>query len=329
MDPNMDILTGGQNGQLAANGSVAARLLSSGMNVNALRTNDVLRKDEWIAYDTAIVEVARERLIGVADLLGRGLRFDLNNALGTTKLEWEKISDMTPAEMSMSGITPGEKDRQIFELEGMPIPLTHKEFSINIRTLMASRTTGQPLDTTQAAMASRLVSERTEDLLFNGATIGGPNSNIYGYLTAPDRNVGSVTANWATATGEQIVSDVLSMIDDAVADHMYGPYMIYVPYGAFVHMGDDFKANSDKTILQRVKEIPGIIDVRPSSRFGGNNVVMVQMTSDVVDMVVGQQPVPIMWDSNGGMTTNFKVISIMVPRIKADMKGQSGIVHYS
>ena len=328
MNATIDTLTGGQGG-FVANGSVAARLLANGMNVNSLRTNDVLRKDEWVHYDTAIVEIARERLIGVADLLSRGLRYDLPNALGTTKLEWEKISDMDPADLSMSGVTPGSRDRQTFELESMPIPLVHKDFSINIRTLLASRTTGQSLDVTQAAMASRLVSERIENILFNGATVGGTNGTIYGYLTAPDRNTGAVTATWATATGEQIVTDVIRMIDAAVADNMYGPYMLYVPVSIYTKMGNDFKANSDKTIIQRVKEIPGIIDVRPSSRFIAPNVVLVQMTTDVVDMVVGQQPTAIMWDSNGGMTTNFKVMSIMVPRIKSDMQGQSGIVHFS
>lgn len=328
MDPITDVLTGGAGG-FSASGGVAAALLSSGMNVNALRTNDVLRRDEWINYDTTVVEIARERLIGVADLLAAGLRYDLPNAMGTTKLEWEQISDMTEAELSMSGVTPGRGDRQTFELLSLPIPLIHKDFSINIRTLTASRTTGQSLDTTQAAMAARLVSEKTEDLLFNGSNIIGTNNQIYGYLTAPNRNTGSVTASWLTATGEQIVGDVLSMIGDAVADNMYGPYMLYVPVDAYVHLGDDYKANSDKTIMQRIKEIPGIIDVKPSSRFGGSNTVLVQMTSDVVDMVVGQQPTPIQWDSNGGMTTNFKVLSIMVPRIKDDMEGQSGIVHYS
>lgn len=328
MDPVTDILSGGANG-LTAQGGVASVLLANGMNVNALRTNDVLRKDEWVNYDNTVVEIARERLIGVADLLNAGLRYDLPNALGTTKLEWEQISDMTAADINMSGVTPGRGDRQTFDLESLPVPIIHKDFSINIRTLTASRTTGQSLDTTQAAMAARLVSEKTEDLLFNGATIIGTNNAIYGYLTAPNRNTGSVTANWATATGEQIVSDVLSMIDDAVADNMYGPFMLYVPVDVHVHLGDDYKANSDKTIMQRLKEIPGIMDVKPSSRFGGQNIVLVQMTSDVVDMVVGMQPTPIQWDSNGGMTTNFKVMSIMVPRIKDDLNGQSGIVHYS
>src|SRR5690606_33206914 len=85
-----------------ASGSVAARMLQSGFNVNALRTNGTLRKDEWIQYDTAVVEVARKRLGAVADLLNAGLRYNLANALGTTRVEWETVSDMDPADITMS-----------------------------------------------------------------------------------------------------------------------------------------------------------------------------------------------------------------------------------
>lgn len=327
MENISDVLSGA-GGSMHASGGVASRLLSSGMNIDALRTNDVLRKDEWVSYDTAVVEIARERLGAVGDLLSAGLRFDLPNALGTTKIEWERISDMDPADLSMSGITPGQEDRQVFDLESMPIPIIHKDFSINVRTLEASRTTGQSLDTTQAAMASRLVSERTENILFNGAQVGGPNNNIFGYRTAPDRNIGNVTANWNIATGEQILADTLAMIGVLISDNMYGPYTIYVPYDAYTHLGDDFKANSDKTIMQRLMEVPGIGAVKPSARFT-NEVLMVQMTSDVVDIVVGMQPTPVMWDSHGGFKTNFKVMAMMFPRIKSDMDGQSGIAHFS
>lgn len=324
----IDILTQSSQG-FTGGGNVAATLLANSFRVEALRTNNVLRKDEWELFDTTVVQIAQERLIGVADLLNAGLRFDLANAMGTTRLEWERMGDMDDAEISMSGLKEGENDRVIFDLASLPIPIIHKDFSINARALAASRNLGQSLDTTQAAAAARLVSERTENLLFNGANVSGTNGNIYGYQTYPDRNTGSVTASWLTATGEQILADVLSMIEDAIADNMYGPYVIYVPNAVLVKLGNDFKANSDKTILQRLKEVPGISDIRPSSKMSTTSVLLIQMTSDVVDMVVGQQPVPIQWDSHGGMKMNFKVMTIMVPRIKSDQSGQCGIVHYS
>ncbi len=325
---NVDTITTGK-GISRGSGLVAQRLLSSGFNINSLRTNDTLRKDEWKLYDTAIVSIAKARLIGVGDLMARGLSMSIPNALGVTRIEWETDTDMTPAAVSMSGIANAEDDRLEFSLTGIPVPIVHKDFTLNIRHLEASRRTGQPLDTTMAQKAGRVVAEKIESILWNGYTGLGSNNTIYGYTNAANRNTGSVTASWVTASGAQILADVLAMIAKAQADHMYGPYVIYVPIAVFTHLGDDYKAESDKTILQRIKEVSGIEDVKATAELSGTNIIMVQMTADVIQMLDGIQPTMVQWESHGGMVTHFKVIAIMLPRVRNDSEGQSGIVHYS
>lgn len=323
----VDVLTLSSSG-LTGMGSVANKLLANGLNINALRTNDILRKEEWLVYDRTVIDVARAQLVGVADLLTAGLRLDLPNAFGTTVVQWEKMSDMTGAQVDMHGLTDGEKDRLEFSLENVPVPITHKEFSINIRALAASRNGGMPLDTTQAAVATRRVSDSLEGTLFAGASVKAGGGQIYGYTTFPSRNVGSLTAAWSVATGAQILADFITIIAALAADNMYGPFRVYVPVAYYIHMLDDLKANSDKSILQRMQEIPGIAGIKATTQLT-TGVVFVQMTSDVVDMVVGFQPVPVMWESNGGMVVNVKILAIMVPRLKADYDGRCGIAHYS
>lgn len=323
-DVNIDMIQGGQGA-----GEVAVRLMQSNFNVNALRPLSLLREDEWKQYDTTLISVARERLNGIADLRTRGLTYNLPNALGKTVLEWEKVSDLEGAETSMAGVTQGQNDRLDFGMDSMPVPIVHKQFNLNIRALHASRTTGEPLDTTQAAYAARKVMESLEATLFLGTTVLGSSKPLYGYTTFPNRNTGSVTASWASATGEQILADVLEMIGVAHGDHMYGPFVLYVPLAALVNMANDFKANSDKSILQRIKEVPGIADVKSAEQLTGTNVVLVQMSRDVVDLVNGVQPTTIQWSSGDGMVQHFKIIAIMPPRFKSDYNNQCGIVHYS
>jgi len=323
-----DAVIGNGNGGGAAYGNVAQAMLQSGFNVNALRHNGTLRKDEWIQYDTAVVEIARSRLVGVADLLRKGLRYRLRNALGTTRIEWEKVSDMNAAEITMSGISESQNDRVTYALEGMPVPIIHKDFNINTRVLEASRKTGEALDTTQARVAARKVSETIETMLFSGATVLGSNNPIYGYKTAPNRNTGSLTANWATATGDQIVADILTMIGRLTGDNMYGPYVIYVPNDAYVGLGRDFKTNSDKTILSRILEMPLIEAIVMTKDLATAEVIMIQLTSEVVDMVDGMQPTTVQWESHAGFIVHFKVLAIMIPRIRNDFLLQSGIAHY-
>ncbi len=323
-DVNMDLIQGGHGA-----GDVAVRLMQSNFNVNALRPMTLLRKEEWLQYDQTLIEVARERLNGIADLRNAGLTYNLPNALGKTQLEWEKVSDMEGAQTSMAGVTEGQNDRIDFSMDSMPIPIVHKQFNLNIRALHASRTTGEPLDTTQAAYSARKVMEALESTLFLGTTVLGSNKPLYGYTTFPQRNTGSVTADWSTATGAQILADVIRMINVAHGDHMYGPFTLYVPLAAYVNMANDFKAESDKTIMQRLLEVPGISAIKSAEQLTGTNVVMVQMSRDVVDLVNGIQPTTIQWSSGDGMVQHFKIIAIMPPRFKSDYNGQCGIVHFS
>lgn len=331
----IDTVQANGNGGFGANGSLAAKLLKSNFNVNALRTNDLLQKDEWIKFDEEVTQVAREKLVAIADLYERGLTFELTNALGITKVEWQNVSDFGPASVSMGATHQTENTKVTYELLSIPVPIVHKDFFIDIRTLEGSRNRGESLDVTQASLAAKVVAETIEGILFAGSTVNGTSNQIYGYTNHPDRNTGSVTtASWltqaaSTTTAGTIITDVLAMIGKAVGDNMTGPYMLYVPTATYVALGNDYKANGDRTILQRIKDIPGIIDVKPTNKLATSNVVLVQMTRDVVDVIDGIQPTTVMWDTNGGMTVNFKVMAIIVPRIKSDKADQSGIVHYS
>ena len=99
--------------------------------------------------------------------------------------------------------------------------------------------------------------------------------------------------------------------------------VIIVASAVFNH----FKSNSDKSIISRVLEIPTLTDIKVADFLTADNVLMIQMTSDVVDMVVGMQPTTVQWETQGGFLLNFKVMAIMIPRLKNTDAGRSGIVH--
>jgi uncharacterized linocin/CFP29 family protein len=329
MDPIQQVtdVLGGPGGAM---GSVAARLMASGLNVNALRTNDVLRKEEWLLFDRTVLQVARPRLVAVGDLMSRGLTMPIANAMGITVVQHETSSDMTDAEINMTGLADTQRDRLEFSPVNTPLPIIHKDFQLSLRVLTAGRRMGQPLDTTTAGIAARKVADAMESMLFNGATVTLGGGTIYGYRTHPSRNTGSTTASWATQGGEAILADLLAMIDKAVTDNMFGPYVLYVSTGSFVNMLEDFKAASDKSTIQRLMEVPQLAAIRPTTQIAsGDEVVLVQMATDTIDWLDGQQPTTVMWETHGGMMINFKVLAIGAPRPKADQEGRSGIVHYT
>lgn len=327
----VDFLSGIGTQSVRGSGGVAARLLASNFNTSALRTNDILRKDEWIQYDQALVDVARVRLGIVEDLMSRGLRFPLTNALAKTRLEWERISDMEDAEISMAGVTESEYDRVVFDLQFMPIPIVHKSFTVNIRHLEASRTTGEAVDVTQARLSMRKVAEFIENMFVNGSTFTALGGSILGFTTAPNRNTGTGLdwSNTAGVTGEQIVQQVLDMMAALEADNFYGPYGLYIPQVFNNRLQDDYKANSDRTIAERIAALDGLSFVRPTTFLAANNAVMLQLSSDVVDVIDGMQPRLLQWDTHGGLSVNFKVMSIILPRMRSDILTQSGVAHFS
>ena len=318
--------------QKQAFGSAAKRLLNNGMKVNALRTNDTLRKDEWKSYDTAVLKVAQERLIGVADLMSAGLVHNIANGLGKTVLEYEDVSQIEAAQLSMDAVTRGDNDRVEYDLKSLPLPIIHKDFQINIRVLNASRTTGESLDTTMAELSARMVSEKMEELLFTGSssyTFGG--GTIYGYMDEPNRNTGSLTAGWtaSAATGTTILTDVRNMKQASINAKHYGPWNLYIPTAYETVLDADFKAASDKSIRQRLNEVDGINNIKVADKLTAGNVIMVQMTSDTIRWVNGMSPTTIEWQTEGGMIFHFKVMAIGVPQPRSDQEGNSGLVHYS
>ncbi len=313
-----------------ASGVVAARLLASNFDVNSLRTNDTLLYDEWKHIDAAVIKAAQERLVGIADLQTRGLTYSVPEGLGKTVIAYQDQSDVDDASLSMDGITRGERDRPEYDINYMPLPIIHKDFSFSAREIQASRQGSMPLDTSMAELAARKVAEMAESLLFQGSgdyTFGG--GTIQGYEDFDFRNSVTLGTNWdaSAATGATILADVLAMKQASIDDRYYGPWVLYIPTAYETKLDDDFKAATDKSIRSRIMEVSGLLDIKVADFLTANNVIMVQMTSDVVRVVEALPITTVQWDSDGGMQVNFKVMTILVPQLRADQTDKCGIIH--
>ena len=127
--------------------------------------------------------------------------------------------------------------------------------------------------------------------------------------------------------GTQLLSDVIAMRTASVAAYHYGPWMMYVAPNWDTYLDTDFKANSDKTVRERVKAINGVIDIRTLDFMQNYDIVLVQMTSDIIRMVIGMDITTLQCDTKCGMQKNFKVMAIMVPQLRGDINSKPGIFH--
>lgn len=293
------------------------------------RVNDsTLRKDEWEDLDDALVRVARRRLNGISDLRNMGLIRQLGG-LGSIISTRESSTIPGSAQQTMDGVNEGEDSNQEFQLDGVPVPITFQDFGFSLRHLNASRNRGDSIDTTSAEEATRNVAETLEDTLFTGSNVKARNYEIYGYTNHPDRNTGTLTATWTDDTNRDIISDVRAMLDAAYADNAKGPFMLYVPQEYWGSVQEDYKADSERTFAERIRSFEDIDDIKPSTSLPNDEVVLVQMTSDVVQLHTAESMTTVEWETQGGMKLNLRVMAAEVPFVDSDASGQSGIVHYT
>lgn len=317
-------------------------LIYSGHSSPVFNATLALRKDEWRQMDQVVVKAARKRLRAWTDLSAAN-SYGGFNGMNRMVLEHETMSDPGEAMVDMDGLSEGRSDAPLFQLEGLPLPITHSNFWFSSRKLAVSRNGGMPLDTSMGEAAGRRVAEAIEQTTIGTLTgiIAGDGSGIYthtntssgtapqvfGYTNYPDRVTKTDLTASASFVGTTFVTEVLAMMELLRGQNFYGPYMCYVSTAYDAHLDDDYKAASDKTVRQRLREIDDIREVRRLDYLTGDVVILVQMSPEVARAVNGMDVTTVQWESKGGMQLNFKVMAIQVPQIRSDYSGNCGICH--
>ena len=355
------------NGQ--AQGNVASRLLANGFDVNAMRPyigkdgreyisvfNDssgkfearpvtnagaTLRFQEWKQIDDAVIMSARRQMRVVADIRGAGLTYGIPNGMGRTVLVTQSMTDITDATISMDPAVTGEGDRPEFDLVNLPLPVVHKDFSLNARQIATSRNNGTPIDVSMAELSAKRVAEEVEKMTLGTLpTFSFGGGTIYGFMNFPQRITQNIMAPTDSGwTPQKTIHDVLVMRQQSINKFYYGPWTIYNAPDWDEYLDDDYfhllgnTVGGTMTLRERLKKIEGIQDVR-TAHFMGTGIfdfIMVQMTSDVVRMVIGLDITTLQWETLGGLKVNFKVMAILVPQLRSTVVNianhLTGIVH--
>lgn len=359
-------------GAYGMGGSVGERLVANNMDVGLLRpyietegryrgrplvTNAqgrvlaanaaTLRKDEWAQFDTAVIKAARERLNAWTDLGSMSGTYGGFNGMASMVLEHETMSDPGEANVSFDGLVQGNNDAPIFQLEGLPLPITHVDFFFSSRRLAISRKMGSPIDSSMSEAAGRRVAEKVEKMTIgeiagplldpkNAADIYGRGPQVYGYKNFPDRVIKSdmtdpTQAGWDPAA---LVDDILDAIESLRENKFYGPFMIYHSPDWSRYLDADYYRLEEsgavaptKTLRNRIREIEDVRDIKRLDLMTGPfKMLFVQMTTDVARAVNGLNLTTVQWETQGGMRLNFKVMCIHVPQLRSDFYGNCGIL---
>ncbi len=309
--------------------------------VHLINNAAVLRRDEWKTLDEAVMNIAETRLGGIQDLVAAGLTYNIGSGMGSTVLEWHDVSDALEAVATMDGVTRGKNDRPVYQTNYLPLPIIHADYEINSRVLASSRSLGQAIDVTMAERAARKVNLLLEQMLFTAITYSWGDADdrsrnsIYGYLNHPDRNLVTLSdyGDWddnSATTGAEILASVLKMKQTSIDNKHYGPWKLYIPTGYETRLDNDYDTTTPgTTIRERIMKIDGITGIKVVDTLTADNVLLVQMTSDVVRLVRGMGMQNVEWQTEGKFITNYKVMTIQVPQIRSDQNGKTGVVHMS
>lgn len=303
---------------------------------DGFRTLAPLPERSQLLLDRAVVAVGTDRLQLTKDVMDAGLTFNLSDPLSVTQIEWNASNKVGNARRVMSPETRGENYKPDLLPFRLPIYLTISQFELDIRTLRMSERVGLPLDTANIMSGTRAVNENIEDAFINGATtLDGQDLKVAGYsapgiATLSTAETQALTlAAWTTApVGATVYAQTQLMINKLIANKKFGPYRLYVGTAVGSAMDADYdtvSASRGLTIRERLLKIPALQAVVTVDFMPATKVVLVQMTSDVLDVVVGQPPTIIPWTSASGFTFYNMIMAIMVPRVKQDYNGKTGI----
>lgn len=293
-------------------------------------TNSFLDKREWAALDRAIIQAVHLRLNGVQHLRDRGLV--RSTTLAEMLSQWRVASERTAANVNMDGRSAVNKDRADKKVYGTPVPIISADYTIGRRELLASRSLGAGLDTTEASEAAQSVAEKGEDILFNGASgIVVGSDSVVGYTTLSARDT-DTAANYGGGdfgTISNIVPTFLGMLNALSAKRYHGPFLAYVSDTQYHQMLEYYTDGSGQMALDRVKALPQIADVYPSDFLvsATGEVVLVQATPNVVQLIVGLELMNREWESPDGTELNYKVMMAIAPKLVTDFSGNAGIGH--
>lgn len=312
--------------------------IAQGLPVPNMALNaTLLRKDQWILLDNVILTAARARMRAWADLRAANT-YGGFDAMANPILEWERVTDVGEAVVDMDGMTEARNFNPRFDLQGMPLPITHADFFLSSRFLAVSRNKGVPADTQRAQLAGWKVGEMIEKTTIGtetGITYGDATgyggtatSTVYGYLNHPDRLTKTTMHAPTGSNGVTVYNDFLACREQLYASKFYGPFMVYVSDDWDQYLDALFSTTepSAGTLRKKLLEIDGIQGIRRldylTSSTNPFTVLFVEMTPENARAVNGMDITTVQWESMGGMRLNFKVMAIQVPQIRSKYIGE-------
>lgn len=293
-----------------------------------VNADGTVRHEDFLVIQDKIVEVRRRALNGITDLMAGGLSFPVS--ISDQLIGFENVNEFQDAKQEMNPNSYQNNDT-VFTESFVPNPITHQSFQVPWRQtgFDYKRSLG-------ISESTRQVAERLEETLFNGNTdvvvsFNGANQPLFGYTTDPDRGTGTISDWTLTANVEKVVDEIIDEVGDMRTNQGgvgINRVMLYVSNDFWPVFQKDYKAEVSGTIMERVKKIAEILDVKPAEKLASKTAVLVEMEARTVELAVATDIIAVPHVKTNPMSpTVLTTYAAMVQQIKVDSNGNTGIRH--
>ena len=309
-----------------AEGDVVAR----GVDRESLTAvNGTLLHEDFLSIQDRVQEVRRRALNGIQDLKDAGLTFSEN--ISTQLVGFEKINEFQAAKQDMNPNVNQNNDT-VFTEDFVPLPIAHQSWDIPWRQ------TGFDYKRSVALPESvRQVAERLESTLFNGnsgisVTYNNNPFTIYGYTTHPNRGQGTISDWTLLANYDKIVPETIDQIGLMWATQggvSNDSVVMYVANDIWTVLQNDYiAAFPSDPMMDRIKEIAQIRDIKPAEKLADGQVVLVEMSERTVQLAVAADLITVPHTKDNPFDPQtFTTYGAMVQQIKVDTNSNTGIRH--
>jgi len=264
----------------------------------------------------------------------------LAKSLPVGKVEhiYRRASDSGIVTSSLSGQTPAELDKADYDYDSSIKVIHQTSFGRQWMEMEGQRSEGFDGLIDDQANAVRAMQDKIADHIYNGVDVSFKGTSAYGIKTSTktvdvDLDADGLNINFATSTDTAAIRKAwISMRDSLritnnVANDITWYISAEIESNFEQYYGTD-AGDSGKTVLQTLRELAGVADIKMDRSLSGNEVVGVVLDSMFIRPLVGMAVTTVpLQRFNPFDNYNFLTWSNVGLEIKSDYTGKSGVLY--
>lgn len=301
-----------------------------------LRANSPLPRDAEVAIDDAINVARPSPGTFVPMLIRRNLVRPLPNWLSVLELENRAINDVGEANQTME--LDVRYERTVPDLADYRIPIyaTWEATDFPQRLLSVADRASWPFETNFVTSATNHVNRKIENQAIHGLGFNMRGHTAPGILTDPVNTIENVDSkSWldATKTSVDIENDIdagVNELADETAGEFTGPFALVLGTQLANRLNKPYVANYKGTLREQIlsKDYGGPLEIVSTPEMPLDYWALVQLTPDVIDIVVGQGPQKVVWrlSNHPYSAVGIMIVACEIVRTHTTYTGKSGII---